>query len=386
MPPIQVSAESIRKKTVIIHRIIAPYRVPFYEKLRELLTANEIDLTVVYGYPRKHETDPYSVLDFGVQVKTRYFLIGDRFLVWMSAMKYACTSDLVIVQQSNTNIINYLLIFLRKVFRFKLAFWGHGKNFQARNPDSIGERFKCLYSKFADHWFAYTELSKDSVAKTGFPGNRITVVNNAINIKDAVAAYDSIVAEDIESLRLKMNIADGSFVGIFCSRLYDLKRVDFLLQSLIKIKHEVEHFHFIVIGSGVEENKIKDFAIGNEEWFHFVGSQFGMDKIKLFKLADVQIMPGGVGLNIVESFALLTPLITTDHTSHGPEMIYLENGINGIMTSNDLDVYVYAIVNLARNKMILSRLVQGCLEVRDKYSIENMAARFSEGIKFALSD
>lgn len=375
----------ISKKVIIIHRIIAPYRVPFYEMLRNILVAKGIDLSVIYGYPRHHETDPYASLSFGTQVKTRYLIIGQRFLVWLSAMKYACSSDLVIVQQSNTNLINYLLIPLRKLLGFKLAFWGHGINFQATNPNSIGERLKKYYSIHADHWFAYTDLSKVALVKMGFPSSRITSVNNAINVNDAITTYDSIASQDIDSLRLQYGINEGSIVGIFCSRLYHLKRIDFLLQCVGEIKRQVKNFHFILVGSGEEEKKVKEYSARNREWFHFVGPQYGIDKIRLFKLAHFQIMPGGVGLNIVESFALLTPLITTNHNSHGPEMIYMENGINGIVTIDDLEIYVGAIVGVTRDKSALTRLTEGCKVVRNTYSVENMAQRFADGVQAALS-
>jgi glycosyltransferase involved in cell wall biosynthesis len=345
-----------------------------------------IDLSVVYGYPRKNETDPYSNLDFGIQVSTIYLIVGKRFLVWMSAMKYVFSSNLVIVQQSNTNIINYLLIPLRKLFGFKLAFWGHGINFQARNRKSFGERFKRYYSKHADYWFAYTELSKDAIIKMRFRSERIATVNNAINVNEAIATYDSITSEDTDALRLQFGITKDSNVGIFCSRLYHLKRINFLLKCLDKIRTQITDFHFIMVGSGEEEKGVKEFAERNGEWFHFVGPLFGIDKIRLFKLAQFQLMPGGVGLNILESFALLTPLITTYHNSHGPEMIYLENGINGIVTKDDLESYVGVIVDLLTDKTYLNQLIEGCAIVRNKYSIENMAQRFADGIQTALSN
>ena len=47
-------------------------------------------------------------------------------------------------------------------------------------------------------------------------------------------------------------------------------------------------------------------------------------KIRYFDLAHFQLMPGPVGLHIVESFAMLKPLATTNLKTHGPEIAYLK--------------------------------------------------------------
>ncbi len=383
----QSEALTVRRKVVIIHRIIAPYRVPFYRNLKETLYSRGVDLVVLYGHPRPRESDPYVELDIGTKVPTKYFYVGERFLVWLSALKAALASDLVVVQQANTNLLNYVLILMRLSgrFGFKLAFWGHGKNFQAANKVSFGERFKRYYSKFADYWFAYTDLSAEAIAAIGFPKQNIISVNNAIDTNQAIQTYDSITDGQTAPLRSRFGISEDSPVGIFCSRLYYLKRIDFLLQCLTEIRGQVPGFHFFIIGDGEEAWKIKEFCKQNDSWCHYLGPLYGEDKIRFFKLSQFQLLPGGVGLNIVESFALLAPLFTTRHWTHGPEIAYLSNGINGIMTDDSIESFVEEVVNWVTNPTRLDALVQGCRSVRSFYSTENMAERFAAGIQSALS-
>jgi len=353
-----------KKKVLIIHRIIAPYRIPFYKELNKRLSNMGIDLSVVYGYPRKNETEPYSNLDFGIQVPTKYFSVGKRFLVWVSALKYVIKADLVVVQASNTNLINYLLIPMRKITGFKLAFWGHGKNFQAKDERSFRERFKRLYSKCADHWFAYTDLSAKAVMDFGFPKEHITSVCNSIDTKENIKHLKSITSYEVSQLRKIYDIEDSSPIGIFCSRLYKDKRIRFLLDCLLEIKKRVDNFHFILLGDGPESRIVKNFADNNSHWFHWVGSRYGKEKVLFFSIANFQLLPGAVGLNIVDSFALLTPLITTNIHSHGPEIIYLENGQNGVMTENTKVSYVNEVIRIVEDKAYLERLVQGCKKAR----------------------
>jgi glycosyltransferase involved in cell wall biosynthesis len=141
-----------------------------------------------------------------------------------------------------------------------------------------------------------------------------------------------------------------------------------------------------VIGDGVDASIVKVYAEKNGEWFHWVGPRYGREKVRYFKLAQFQLMPGPVGLHIVDSLALLTPLITTRIDLHGPEIVYLENGINGIMTEDTEEAYVREILRFIQDRNYQKKLVEGCSAARKKYTIENMVARFADGINSVLSE
>jgi glycosyltransferase involved in cell wall biosynthesis len=374
------------KKVVIIQRIIAPYRIPFYDLLRKLLWERDIELAVVYGQPAPSEQEPYADLPSGIKLRAKYIHIGKRFFVWLPAFRLIRDSDLVIVQQANKNLLNYLLIPLRKILGFKLAFWGHGRNLQAGNRNSVSERWKRFYSLRADHWFAYTDLSKEILREQGFPEERITSVNNSIDTSESIRMYGEITEEEINELRQQYSITRNTPVGIFCSRLYEAKRIEFLLECITRVKERVPDFHFFVIGSGPKSSLVEDYARDHDGWFHYVGPKYGMDKVKFFRLARFQLMPGLVGLHIVDSFALLTPLITTKIDFHSPEIVYRENGVNGIMTDNSPEAYVAEIVRLIEDNTYQQRLITGCMKAREQYTIENMASRFAAGIVLALGE
>jgi hypothetical protein len=55
-------------------------------------------------------------------------------------------------------------------------------------------------------------------------------------------------------------------------------------------------------------------------------------------------MPGLVGLVIIDNFVTQLPMFTTDNNNniHSPEVSYLQNDVNGVMTANTLDDYVDA--------------------------------------------
>ena len=127
---------SARPKVVIIQRRMTQYRVPLFNLMREKLDAAGVELIVVYGDPlpsEKLKTDS-GALPWGVHVPCRYWLNGQ--LCWQNAMSVVRNASMVVVTQENKLLFNYLRLFLKK--DRKWAFWGHGRNFQATSPKSLG--------------------------------------------------------------------------------------------------------------------------------------------------------------------------------------------------------------------------------------------------------
>jgi len=89
-------------------------------------------------------------------------------------------------------------------------------------------------------------------------------------------------------------------------------------------------------------------------------------------------------LNIIDSFYSQTPLITLKNSNHGPEIIYLENNYNGIMTNDNINEYIKAVLDILTDENKLNSLKYGCAESAKIYTIENMAENFYQGIIKAL--
>ena len=94
--------------------------------------------------------------------------------------------------------------------------------------------------------------------------------------------------------------------------------------------------------------------------------------------------PGLVGLGILDAFVCGVPMLSTDCGIHSPEIAYLENGVNGVMTADDLSAYVWASVNLLRDTQALGALRTGCVASAQEYTVENMARRFADGVTGCL--
>lgn len=367
------------KKVLILYKYLPQWRVDFFNLLRDLLAQNNIELNLVYGKlkgdgaKKNDEVD----LNWGLFLPNKIIKLGRFELYWQPAIKQIFKSDLIIVEQANKLLINYLLILLRIITNKKLAFWGHGVNLQDK-PNSFGNRFKKLYSQQCDWWFAYTAKVKERVIKNGFPNDKITIVQNAIDTNSLSKKYSELSAGDIQRTKEIYKIGKGP-VALFCGGMYNEKRLNFLLESCFLIKNNIPGFEMIFLGAGPEDYKITE-ASKNHSWIHSLGAKFNEDKVPFFKMADILLMPGLVGLAILDSFAMQTPIITTDYPFHSPEIEYLEDGVNGIMTKNDVVSFSQNIVQLLKDNSKLKLLNIGCIKSAKKYTLENMVDNFADGI------
>jgi glycosyltransferase involved in cell wall biosynthesis len=370
-----------RPRVLIVERQLLHYRVGIYVRLRELLAAQgmELQLLVGEGTPAEKLKRNEAHLDWMISIPTRYFL--NHRLCWQPYGRYARGADIVIVMHENKILYNLWLMFVRRPAR--LAFWGHGANLQSARPDGWKERFKRWTIRRADWWFAYTDLSALLIAAAGFPADRTTVVRNAIDTTAMMALCQSIDRATLSARRHQLGLGNGP-VAIYLGSLYKEKRLDFLLTAALEVRRRIPDFQLLVVGAGPEQALI-DQASAQHAWIHVLGALHDEDKALALGLSDVMLNPGLVGLGILDSFASGTPMFTTDCGLHSPEIVYLENGVNGVMTANDSTAFAAEIVQTLLTPQKLAQLSAGARHSAAHYTLDEMASRLSTGIEAALA-
>lgn len=371
------------KKVLIIQQSLVQYRKDFFDQLRKSLQEEGVELSLVYGKGTEKEGYKNDEVDLGWSkyIPNKSIKLGKADLIWQPCLKELKGKDLVIVESANKLILNYVLMLVRHFSMLKLGFWGHGRNRQDA-PNSRSNQFKNLFLHDCNWWFAYTRGVKEFLIEKGYPANQITAVQNAIDTTLLQEQYTQISESEAQQLRVELGIV-GDHVGIFCGGIYPEKQIDFLLASCLKIKEKLPDFQMIFIGAGIDAPKVIE-AAAQYPWMHYVGSKFGKDRVVYFKIASLFLMPGLVGLAILDSFVFETPIVTTNYAFHSPEIEYLEQGENGIMVNHSIVDYSDAVVALLSNGYY-KLMVPYCKVCAKKYSIENMVENFKSGIMQALN-
>jgi glycosyltransferase involved in cell wall biosynthesis len=372
------------QSVLIIEAQMKRYRLPFYARLNEALHREGIRLTVAYSDPPQAEATKKDTCElpeeFGLKVNG-YWLWPDRLLL-QPLLKRAITTDLVVLDHGNRFLLNHLLLPLSRLGLRRVAFWGHVEN-QSERRIHFAEWYRRKTLNWVSWWFAYTEGDARRLRSHGVPHSRITVVQNSVDTQELGSYTNSLTMQDRETIRARHAIPAPALVGVFCGALTPTKSLSSLIEASRRVKAHLPAFQLIIIGGGAEEAAVKRLLKGLD-WVHCVGPQFGKKKAELLAISDVFLLPGAVGLAVLDAFAAGLPMLTTRIPIHGPEIEYLEEGVNGLMTDPQPEAYAEAVSSVLSVDEHLSRLRAGAKASSGKYSIEAMVANFRDGIRLAL--
>lgn len=373
-------------RVVVVQHYLAQYQAPFFERLRPLLRQSGVDLVLLYGQPWGNNAsrgDAASIA-WGKRISNRRVLLPGSAVYWQPCLLDALQADLVIVEQASKLLVNYALLAIQGSGITRMALWGHGKTTKATPPNRLGEAAKTFMSRRAHWWFAYNELSARYVRELGFPAERITAVENAIDTSALAAAGAAVSDSTLEALRTELGLS-GTNVCLFVGAMYREKRVPFLIAACELLKEKVPDLEMLFIGSGPDRHLVEE-AVARNTWMRYLGPLFDDDKVPYFRSSKLLLMPGGIGLGILDSFALETPVVTTAVAFHGPEIDYLEDGVNGVMVEDagSPAAYIDRVAALLADPSALARLRAGCRDAASVYTVEDMAMNFAGGVVAAL--
>ena len=101
-------------------------------------------------------------------------------------------------------------------------------------------------------------------------------------------------------------------------------------------------------------------------------------------MADVILNPGAVGLHVVDAFCSAAVMITTRTARHGPEVAYLSDGENGVLSGDTAEAYSQAVLAVIQEPTRLQRMKANALADSERYTLDNMVQRFADGIAAAV--
>lgn len=371
----------------VVFRYVHHYRRDFYERVRVLLDQRGVDFRLVAGQPGPVALPKEDAVDlpWAIHIRNRYYRVGHRQLCWQPCLRHVWDADLVIVEQASKLLANHILTAGRYLGGPRLALWGHGHNIQPQRASAPGEAVKRMLSRHVDWWFAYNEASVEVVKAIGFPPERITSVQNAVDTRWLSVARDGLSDADIAAERRRLGLR-GAHIGVFAGALYDDKRLAFLIDAGDRVRERLPDFELLVIGAGPDRPLVHR-AAASRPWMHALGPLYGLEKVRAMSTAKALLLPGLVGLAVLDGFALGLPLVTTRVPFHSHEIAYVAPGENAIIVQEwrDSAVYADAVVRLFTDDALLERLREGCRVAAGAFTLEAMTRNFVDGVANALT-
>ncbi len=199
--------------------------------------------------------------------------------------------------------------------------WSGAKSFKLK----IYIKLEALIMRFIPRVVAVSEQIKKEIIKNGVLPQKVTVIDNGINI-DKYSKSD-----DFSNLKLQLNLPIKALIVGTLARLSKQKGINYLLEAAKIIIEKIPNTHFLIVGDGPLRNELHNFAkdLGIFKNIHFLG--FRTDCEKLLKVMDVFVLSSideGLPMALLEAMATKKPVVVT---SVGSIPNVIKNNENGFL-------------------------------------------------------
>lgn len=369
-------------KVLIVQDRLPHYRVPLFEQLRDSLAGKHIQLDVAHGGPTsvgRMRGDEGRLAWARPLRQTRFRTWAGREMVWQSLWRVQEKYDLVVLPHQSRYVSTFALLRWRRHRGRTTALWGMTENFtQAGKTTSSRWGIWGLRSmtRRADWYFSYTNGSNERLLRLGYPPERTTVLQNAIDISQLQA--------DINAMGRAFSLGDPS--ALFVGSLHKDKELGYLFEACQIMADRCPGFRLIVVGDGPLRPLVGQWS-ASAPWMDFRGAQIGADKARALAEAWVVLSTGQIGLGVLDAFAASIPLVLREVPFLGPEAEYAVNDVNALVlpaTTSPSD-FARSVVDLLHDNRRLERLQAGAKHTAEEVTLGKMIRNFEQGIIGALS-
>lgn len=319
-----------RFKLCIVDSHPVQYRAPIYQNISK---NNNIDLSVYY-------IDNFGIKggdvgsDMGVEIKWdipllkgyNYEFLSNKFSVLSPIRKNKF--DGVLIYGWNS-IINWITIFTCLLTKTPLLLQSESPlNQEKQKPILIRVIKKVIFKyflfKFVSAFLYIGKQNKKFYKFYGVPERKLFFTPYAVDNKRFQKSYKKLKPKRTQ-LRKELNIKQNDIVVLFVGKLIHKKRPIHLLKAYKK-NINIDNTHLIFVGSGRLKNKLKEYRNKNNlDNVHFVGFKNQTELPKYYTMADIFVLPSGIGetwgLVVNEAMNFELPIIISDIPGSGYDLV-----------------------------------------------------------------
>ena len=238
---------------------LSEFRRSFFRRLAEDLDERGITLVVAHGAPySRDQRERRDVVDIDGAVRLRqlHLWLAGRPVVHKRLGSLVGSSDVLVVCQSLRNLELYPLLLRQSAGRGpKVAMWDHGRTY-TRPQSRLEQSLKYALTRRACWFFAYTEGGSRAVTEHGFPRQRVTVVQNAIDTVELQQAAGELSERQLAEVRAEFGLTPGR-TGLFLGALSPSKRLPFLIEAAEEIAERLPGFKLLIAGAGEQRGLVE---------------------------------------------------------------------------------------------------------------------------------
>ena len=318
----------INRKVVIIHNIIAPYKVALFNELNKLISNLEVIFIAEKEKRRDWNIDyakikfPFTVLFKGSIDSINSFTIAKE--TWRILEKIRPETSIIC---DYSNIFGWSALFWAKKNKNNLIFW-LSSTFEDRKHTYIKNRLKQYFLKHFDAGLAPGSRTKQYFEILGMDTSKIIKTGYGVDNNYFINRYNKYY--DKKDLLIKQLRIIRNHNFIYIGRFANEKNIFTLLKSFSNLKNN--KWGLLLLGDGPLKEEINSYIVDNklEDKIQLVGFIQQDEIVKYLIVSNVFILPSlsePWGLVVNEAMLCRLPVIVSTKCGSQPELV--KEGING---------------------------------------------------------
>lgn len=367
----------MKKKVLVLHNIVAPYRLPLFEEL-----AKKFNLLVLF----LQENDNRRLWDTSLNDKkfkweniaSPYINIFSKRLTFPRVKqlnRLINKHEIIILTTDAPNILIMLYAyFISSIYGKKIIVWSSlRKGYFINSYNDLPSRiikfvFGFIYKK-ASSFIAYGVDAKKYLISKGIDSKIIFIGTQCLLI-------------DSSPTKNKSNLNPEKIKVITVGYLNKLKGIDILIKAFRLIEND--NISLSIVGKGNMEEDLKKISKGDKR-IKFIGYIDGNEKYEKYKNSDIFVMPSYMdawGLVVNEAMYFSLPIIISSGVACSKELVR-DNGY--IFPSGNVEALKYYLNLLIENDKLRLSMGNNSAKIIPKYSIKYSAQAFHNAINQTAS-
>lgn len=374
------------KKVILITNILSPYRIPLFNYINQkgdfnfkVIVLAEKEQNREWQLAKEKIKFNYEVLPgwhLFFRTKRREIPVHFNIGVFRQLLKYKPD---VVITSGYDSLAYWVTFFYSKIFKKKYILWDETTLLSAGGIKGLRGLLKKIIIRGADRYIASGTKAKEYLE---YFGAKVKNIFFSLSTVDVDYFYNKTVQFRSSSNFLLDRNKYPKLLVLYIGQLIKRKGIGQVLKSLNTLKDP--EIGFMILGSGPEEKKLKEFCNENNlKNVFFEGFHQQEELPKYYAMADIFILPSFEevwGLVVNEALASGLYVLCSKYAGAAYDLINNENGV--IFDPENIDEMV-KLVQKTKNQIKLIRLKREKISnwAKGKLSIKKSAESFVRAIQ-----
>jgi len=378
-------------RVVLISDIIAPYRLPLFEKLSQ---SPLIDLQVYFlsesakdrrwkrGLSCKFNYKVLPKIEIGFQVRDLFtYLVNPTFPFRLIREDYD-----VVISDGWFNFACQAAFFISKMSGKPYVLWSRSTVFEPSLLRWTSLPLVKLIVRHSDACIAPGKRAKEYLIYLGADEKKIFMARNTVDI-DHFRRVSQLTRKDRCEIKQSQGIRTRKLI-LYVGQLIEKKGVKYLVEAYSQLRKEYDDVGLLILGYGYKKQELKKLCQSqNVPDVYFVDHVEIDEMPKFYGIADLFVLPSRQdiwGLVLNEAMACGLPVITTKKVGASVDLV--REGINGWIVAEENPAELYeAIKKIVVNSSLRQKMGQESSRIIQRFDIDSAVNGFLSAVEYVIS-